>query len=105
MTNYVVITLRTDGGLQLEIPGRGTRRKVPIRRLEDIQRVLQGIAQNERFLAQEGAPVESQVSHWQHKSFNQKCPLCVAGRYLAEGGEVSRKRRPLKIEELKGIRI
>lgn len=105
MTNYVIVSLRADGDLQLEIPGRGHRRKVPIHRLEDIQRVLQGIASNERFLAQEGAPVRSQVAHWQHKSFQSKCALCVAGRYLAEGGEVSRKRRPLKIEDLKGIRI
>ena len=105
MSSYVIVSLRTDGGLQLELPGKGARRRVPVRRLEDIQTVLQGIARNDRFLGQQGAPAVQQVKHWEHRSFNSKCPFCVADKYLSEGGEISRKRRALKIEDLKGIRI
>jgi len=100
---YVILSLRTDGALQMEFPGINGRRYVPVRRLEDIQSTLKAIAKNERFLGEKGAPTQQQMRHAEHKAFQSKCPICVAGRYLAEGGEVSRKGAKLKLSDLEGL--
>lgn len=100
-TPQVLVTLRSDGGLQMEFPWSGGRRQVEMRNgeaEEDLLRVLHAQLQKRIALGEDGSPTQAQLKHWeQHGMFgNERCAFCRAeGRFDKRGRE--RRNQPREI--------
>ena len=83
----VLVSLRADGGLQVELPAtNGGLRLVPLRDTDaspigdTLTRILLGLARDERAIGTEGAPTQAQVRHWERHAIwpDDKCAFCRA---------------------------
>ncbi len=87
----VIVTLSPQGKLQIELPGVGTRRIVPVAsgKVEDtLMRVLKAQLSDQIDIGEDGAPTQAQVRHWERHSNlpDNHCRFCIAeGRVFYVG--------------------
>ena len=83
----VLVSLRPDGGLQVEFPAvAGGLRQVPLRDTvaspigDTLTRILLGLARDARAIGRDGSPTQAQVRHWERHQIwpDDKCAFCKA---------------------------
>ena len=92
----VLVSLRSDGGLQLQLSARDGTRPVPFNDLSTLQRVLHS---EHSAIGEAGAPTIHQVRHWEEHvdRFDSRCPFC---RYFAQGKTITKPSKQIKLEDL-----
>ena len=92
----VLVSLRADGGLQLELPALDGTRPVPFNDLDTLVRVLHS---EESRIGEDAAPTQAQVRHWEeHRNrFDPRCPFC---QFFAQGKTITKPHKQIRLEDL-----